>query len=154
MNQVRKELLAPCGLYCGVCAVYKAHEENNIRLKEALVPIYKGFVKNAEEVSCTGCLSDGIVFLACKYCQIKKCTSKKEIEGCHQCQDWPCSFIDNFPIVLAKKVMQRTIPAWKELGTEKFVESEERRYRCPECGNVLFRGVKKCNECKIPLDLD
>ena len=50
--------------------------------------------------------------------------------------------------------MYRTIPTWKELGTEKFVEAEEKRYQCPECGNALFRGAKKCNKCKTPVDVD
>lgn len=35
-------LLAPCGLYCGVCAIYIAHRDNNFKLKERLVNLYKG----------------------------------------------------------------------------------------------------------------
>ncbi len=31
---------------------------------------------------------------------------------------------------------------------------EEARYVCPECGNKVFRGSMKCNQCKAPLDLD
>ena len=31
-------------------------------------------------------------------------------------------------------------PYWREVGLEKWVEDEEKRYVCPECGNVLFRG--------------
>ena len=27
-------------------------------------------------------------------------------------------------------------------------------YICPKCGNKLFRGVVKCNQCKAKLDLD
>ncbi|MFX1238355.1 MAG: DUF3795 domain-containing protein, partial [Promethearchaeota archaeon] len=73
--------------------------------------------------SCTGCLSDGIIFPACQICPIRNCTLKKKIEGCHQCEEWPCKYVDNFPIALAKKVMLRTIPVWKDLGNEKFVEA-------------------------------
>ena len=29
MADIKKELLAPCGLYCGVCRVYIAHRDDN-----------------------------------------------------------------------------------------------------------------------------
>ncbi|MFX1238380.1 MAG: DUF3795 domain-containing protein [Promethearchaeota archaeon] len=154
MSQVKKELLAPCGLYCGVCGIYKAHKENKIGLKKVLLPTFNFVAKNVDDISCTGCLSDGVVFIGCQSCQIKKCTSGKEIEGCHQCEEWPCKHIDNFPVTIAKKVMLRNIPLWKVLGTEKFVESEETRYTCPECGNILFRGAKKCIKCETLVKLD
>jgi hypothetical protein len=53
-----------------------------------------------------------------------------------------------------KKVMLRAIPRWKELGTEKWVEEEEKRYVCINCGNSLYRGANECNLCKSPFDLD
>ncbi len=153
MTEVKKELLAPCGLYCGVCAIYIAHRDNNPKFKKLLVKVYP-FTSSPDEIQCTGCFSDGVVFSVCKTCPIKDCTIKKGIEGCHQCDDWPCKMINNFPIPVGKKVIQRAIPQWRELGTEKWVEEEEKRYICPECGNKLFRGAKRCNKCKIPVDVD
>ena len=32
--------------------------------------------------------------------------------------------------------------------------SEEARYVCPECGNKVFRGAVRCNQCKVKLSLD
>ena len=154
MTEIKKELLAPCGLYCGVCSIYIAHRDNNIKFKERLLPVYKMFVKNINDIACTGCLSDGVVFPVCQKCAIKSCCKEKEIEGCHQCNEFPCKYIENFPIPVGKKVILRTIPTWRELGTEKFVEEEEKRYHCPECGNPLFRGAKRCNICKIPVNID
>ena len=154
MVEVKKELLAPCGLYCGVCSIYIAHRDNNLKFKQALLPIYRAFAKSVDDISCTGCLSDGIIFPVCRSCPIKRCTIEKEIDGCHQCDDFPCKFINNFPIAVGKKVILRAIPAWRKLGTEKWVEEEEKRYYCPECGNSLFRGAKRCNKCKIAVDVD
>ncbi|OQY42372.1 MAG: hypothetical protein B6240_14040 [Desulfobacteraceae bacterium 4572_87] len=51
-------------------------------------------------------------------------------------------------MAVGKKVILRSIPYWKEVGTEKFIEAEEARYICSECGNKVFRGVIKCNKCK------
>jgi hypothetical protein len=41
---VNPDLISPCGLYCGVCAIYIAHRDNNPKLKERLVNLYKGGV--------------------------------------------------------------------------------------------------------------
>ncbi|MEJ2248459.1 MAG: DUF3795 domain-containing protein [Candidatus Lokiarchaeota archaeon] len=154
MAEVNHDLLSPCGLYCGVCAIYIAHKNNNTKFKQVLFPVYKAFVKNVEEISCTGCLSSGVVFPVCKKCPIKDCTQSKGIEGCYQCDEWPCKFIENFPIPVARKVIKRTIPTWRELGTEEFVRLEEERYHCPDCGNKLFRGAKRCNKCGNSVDID
>lgn len=154
MPEIKRELLAPCGLYCGVCSIYIAHRDNNVKFKEKLLPVYKMFAKSIDDIACTGCLSDGVVFPVCQVCAIKNCCKEKEIEGCHQCEEFPCKYIINFPIPVGKKVILRTIPTWRELGTEKFVEEEEKRYHCPECGNPLFRGAKRCNKCKNPVNVD
>ena len=80
---VNPDFISPCGLYCGVCAIYIAHRDNNI-----------------------------------------------------------------------KKVILRAVPYRREFGTEQWVRDEEVRYTCPNCGNRIFRGAMKCNQCKAQLDLD
>ena len=35
------DLIAPCGLYCGVCAIYIAHRENNEKFKARLLNLCK-----------------------------------------------------------------------------------------------------------------
>ena len=154
MVEIKKELLSPCGLYCGVCSIYIAHRDNNLKFKEKLLPVYRAFAKSVDDIACTGCLSEGVVFPVCQKCPIKSCAFEKGIDGCHQCDEFPCKFIENFPINVGKKVILRSIPTWKELGTERFVEEEEKRYHCFDCGNPLFRGAKRCNKCKIPVDVD
>jgi hypothetical protein len=154
MVAINKDLLACCGLYCGVCAIYIAHKDNDVKFKTSLQKVYKPFIKGITDLACTGCLSGGEVFPVCRKCAIKKCCSDKVIEGCYQCDDFPCKYINNFPLVVGKKVILRVIPMWRELGTEAFVEQEEKRYTCPECGNKLFRGAKRCNKCNADIDVD
>lgn len=62
--------------------------------------------------------------------------------------------IERFPIPVGKKVIMKTVPKWKELGTEKWVEEVEQQYHCPDCGNPLFRGTRRCNKCGISVDVD
>ena len=155
MVEIKKDLLSPCGLYCGVCRVYVAHKDNDIKFKKELFTFYKAYgAKSVEDMACTGCLSDGIHFPFCRSCTIKDCVKDKEIEGCHQCTEFPCEIIAKWPSKPGKEIILHAIPAWRELGTERWVETVEKRYQCPECGKQLFRGVTNCIKCNAPVDLD
>jgi len=158
------DFISPCGLYCGVCAIYIAARDNNDRLKQGLVNLYKGGTPckgtlpncenlSTEDIHCGGCLSDDL-FIHCQQCAIRACTNEKGYTGCHECDDFPCQHIDNFPMAVGKKVILRSVPYRREFGTEKWALDEDVRYTCPECGNKVFRGVMKCNKCKGKLDLD
>jgi hypothetical protein len=41
---VNPDRLAPCGLYCGVCAILIADRNDNVKFKVALVTLYQGGV--------------------------------------------------------------------------------------------------------------
>jgi len=161
---VNPDLVGPCGLYCGVCAVSIAHRDRNLKFKERLVNLYRGEVPgkgrlpgsedlSVEDIKCRGCLSDE-PFIYCRQCAIRDCVREKGYTGCHQCDEFPCEHIENFPMAVGKKVILRAIPYWREVGTEQFIHDEEARYICPECGNKVFRGAVTCNRCKAKLDLD
>ena len=156
--KVEPKFLAPCGLYCGVCGVFYATRDNNDKFLERLLAMYQEKISGLEGISiedlkCEGCLSDR-VSLFCRSCSIKACTQEKGYSGCHECDDFPCDFIDNFPMPVGKKVILRAIPYRQEHGTKKWVYDEEARYVCPDCGHRIFRGAKRCNKCKITVDLD
>ena len=161
---VNPEYLSPCGLYCGVCAIHIAHRSGNEKFKERLASLYKGGVPgkgtlpnsenlSTEDIRCDGCLS-GCLFMHCQQCDIRNCTREKRITGCHECDDFPCAHIDNFPMTVGKKVILRAVPYRREHGDEKWVQDEAARYHCPACGNTVFRGAVRCNRCKMELDLD
>ncbi|MFX1470653.1 MAG: DUF3795 domain-containing protein [Promethearchaeota archaeon] len=156
MTSINEALLAPCGLYCRVCAIHIADQENNLKFKKILVDVYKPFSKTVDDIKCRGCLSEKEedIFGYCKICSIRDCVKSKGFDACYQCSDFPCKFIEHFPVPVGKKVILRAIPQWKALGTEKWVEEEEKRYHCPECNNRLFRGAKKCNKCGSLVDVD
>jgi len=145
-----KALAAPCGMYCGVCGVYIADRDNNLKFKESLTRVYGVSV---DDIRCKGCLSDE-PFVLCQACPVKSCVFEKGLEGCHQCGEFPCKIIYDFPLDVGKKVILRAIPTWRELGTERWIEEEEKRYHCPYCGYKLFRGAKRCRNCKQEVDVD
>jgi hypothetical protein len=149
---IKKELLAPCSLYCGVCGIRIAYLDDNQKFKERLCTVYG---TKPEDIFCDGCLAeDEKVFLYCRVCPIKGCAKEKGIDGCHQCDDFPCEHIDKFPLAVGKKVILRAVPQRREWGDEKWVREEEKRYHCPHCGYVLFRGAKRCRKCREPVDVD
>jgi hypothetical protein len=161
---INPDFVSPCGLYCGVCAIYMAHRDNNQKFKERLAALYRGEMSGkgtlpgsenltADQIKCKGCMSDEL-FMHCQQCEIRSCGKEKGYTGCHECPDFPCDHIENFPMTVGKKVILRAIPYWREFGTEKWIADEEARYVCPECGNKLFRGAGACNRCKTKLDMD
>ncbi len=162
--KINPAFVSPCGLYCGVCAIHIADRDDNEKLKIKLLALYKGktpgkgTLPNSEQLTtkdirCKGCLSDDR-FMHCKQCAIRDCTQENKLEGCHQCDEFPCALIDNFSMTVGKKVIMRAVPERRTMSTGDWVQREEKRYHCPECGNKVFRGVIICNQCKTPLDLD
>ena len=145
-------LFAPCGTYCGICVWRVAYITKDEKLKAKLCKMIPGM--KPEQIVCDGCRSDTPLYL-CEMCKMKKCESKKEdVESCAECDEFPCKIITTWSDPLDKKVMLSAIPAWRDLGTEKWVEAEEKRYKCPKCGNLLYHGAKKCKKCNFSVDLD
>jgi hypothetical protein len=147
---VDKKLLAPCGLYCGVCGILIAHREKNQKLKEKLGNVYGC---KAEQINCDGCMSDNRFFY-CESCGIRSCVSGKGYEGCYQCDKFPCDHIEGFPVPIGKKVILRAVPQWRKAGTEAWVQQEQERYQCSQCGTQMFRGARRCRGCGQGIELD
>ena len=76
------------------------------------------------------------------------------MRGATNVQNSLVTLINEFPVPVGKKVILRSVPDRKKLGSEKWVEEEEKRYNCPHCSEQLFRGAKRCGSCKELVDLD
>ena len=154
---MQPELLSPCGLYCGVCRIYQATQAGDMDLLTRLAHIYAGWLPGlagltVADTLCDGCLSERR-FKFCRVCSIKDCAHSKGYAGCHECSEFPCTRINEFPSATGKPVMLRSIPYRREFGTERWIQAEEERYLCPRCGKKLYRGAVECEQCDISLDL-
>lgn len=141
---VKKEYLSPCGMYCSACSVLAAQKNNDHELKEKLASF---FGTSPENIVCEGCKSEK-PFQFAKTCSIRACAQERGRNGCHQCDDFPCNNIKNFPMEPSRKMMLEAIPRWRELGTERWVAEVENRYTCPNCGTLLHRYAIKCSNCQ------
>jgi hypothetical protein len=154
-----KDLMAPCGLYCGTCGVYIATRDGNEKFKATMANLYGA---KPEQTECLGCMQPDPPkkrYSWCDVCRIRDCVKSKAYYSCHQCQEWPCSLIQSFPLATGLRVMRRTIPVWRakvdaygdERGSVEWARAECERYHCPSCGSPLFRGAQRCRACKKPI---
>ncbi len=140
---VNKNLVAPCGLYCGVCGVYVASSQGDEKLKAKMAGAYGVTV---DQVQCGGCMSD-YLFVYCQSCGIRSCAGEKGYEGCHQCGDFACDLIEAFPVPEGKRVILQEVPRWREMGTEAWVADMEQSHQCGFCGQPHIRGARRCRSC-------
>ena len=146
------ELIPACGLYCGVCKIYQATQENDRAYLKRLARLYERRLPELapivlDDLLCDGCRS-GRKSLFCRVCQVRDCACQKSYHGCHQCAEFPCELIEEFPVPEGKKVILQAIPYRREHGTSAWILWERQRYRCPECGTDLYRGCTQCPGCK------
>ena len=133
-------------MYCSVCSILAAIKNNDQALKEGLASF---FDTSPENMVCEGCMSEK-PFQFARTCSVRACAQEKRLEGCHQCSDFPCNNIRNFPLEPARDKILESIPRWKELGTERWVAEQEKRYTCPKCGTLLHRYATGCTNCQSP----
>jgi len=128
------ELIMPCGMNCGICKRYLAYSRG--------IPEKKGKVSH-----CQGCIPRN------KNCVIKRSCRKlrrKEIESCLECDDMPCETLDCLDWRYRSRYgmsMVENIREIMEKGMEKFLEKQEKKYRCPECGDFVSVHDGKCYVC-------
>ncbi len=90
-----KAITAHCGLACNECDAFVATKENNMQKKietaESWSKMYQVEIK-PEDIICKGCLHDGPEkFGHCLKCEIRKCSTDKQLENCGYCIEYPCN---------------------------------------------------------------
>ena len=134
---MEKQLIAPCGMNCALCVNYLA-QKNDINKR--------GFKKTY----CAGCLPRG------KNCTFmkKNCDSlgKGLIRFCSECSDFPCKRLQALDKRYHAKYhmsMIENLEFIKEYGVEKFLEKEDLKWRCPECGEAICCHNGLCLNCSL-----
>lgn len=144
---MNESLVAPCGVYCGVCPQMVAHRNNDDRLKEKLAAMYG--LKSAD-IACEGCNSEK-PFLFCASCAIKTCVREKEIESCAECEAFPCQTIDSFPVSKFVEKIKWDVGCRREDGKEMWIDKTLAMNTCSGCGTLNHWVAKRCIRCRMHL---
>jgi hypothetical protein len=132
------ELVAYCGLYCGLCAERTRIPERAAALQRAMaeegwpfwgptMPDFIEFWRFLEQLGtgggCPGCRAGG----GYPECQIRICVRERGVELCGQCPDLPCSHVEalaaRYPTLLADN---RRLQA---VGLARWLEEQRERAR-------------------------
>lgn len=131
------ELIAPCGMYCGICDKYLAYSHQ--------IPRKRGKISH-----CKGCKPTN------KNCSFfkKKCENGKiyKITYCFQCELFPCQI----QVKGSQKYKNRygysfleSLNAISTNGADWFINETKGKYRCEKCGDTICVHNQKCYTCDV-----
>ena len=124
------ELIAPCGMNCGLCMVY-------VRDKRR----------------CLGCRAgDEGKAKSCLACSIRNCETLRWSESgfCFDCEKFPCPRLTRLDARYRTKYrmsMLENLQEIQDVGVEAFVAKERERWACPECGGLQCVHTPECVYC-------
>lgn len=130
-------LIAPCGMNCALCIAYIGRR---IDLNS------KGFNRKY----CEGCLPRGknCLHMGNRCAQL----DKGLVRFCFECSDYPCKRLKGLDKRYKTKYhlsMIENLNEIKEGGVKAFLEKEEEKWKCPECGGTICCHNGLCLECDI-----
>lgn len=132
-------LLGYCGLYCGACPNYQK--------TDTIKPV--DFKKENFYEPCEGCNSI-IKTEWCSKCDIAECNKNRNIRVCYDCKEFPCEkmkkFMNDEKYPYHKEVPEKMMML-KKIKLERWLEAQEKRYKCNNCGNIYNFFQKTCSKC-------
>lgn len=130
------QLIAPCGMNCSLCINYQFRDKDLNK---------KGF----HRTYCPGCIPRG------KHCTYmgKQCSSMAtgEFRFCFECPQFPCKSLKNLDKRYRTKYhmsMLKNLEFIKTWGITRFLKSEETKWTCPTCGDVVCCHNGLCLNCQ------
>lgn len=130
-------LVAPCGMNCAVCGAYLAMKYD-LRSQGLRIPYCEGCRPRDKQCS----------FIK-KRCEL---IMSGEVEYCYECDKFPCPNLvglDKRYIEHFNMSMIENLTLIKEKGITAFLEKEEEKWRCPECGGVISCHTGICFSCGL-----
>lgn len=128
---ISQELIAPCGINCRICMAYMRDRK-----------------------PCPGCLGDDSLKTKVRVlCRIKNCekmANSKE-KYCFVCDSFPCARLKNLDKRYRAKYgmsMIENLENIKKIGLKHFIQNEEEKWKCPQCGELLCVHKPQCPYCQ------
>lgn len=137
------KLAAVCGLHCPSCTVYIGTHDDPKRLEN----MANQLGCKPEDLQCNGCRSNKVA-IHCKNCNFVSCATKKGIDFCGECNEYPCEELKTF-----KSQMPHRIELWdnhkriNEVGFEKWFHEMNDHYACSACKTLNSTYDLACRSC-------
>jgi hypothetical protein len=130
-----KELIAPCGMNCALCACYLA---KTLDLRERCLRM----------AYCAGCRPRD------KMCAVLRCDrlGKNEIAFYHECPDFPCHPLQEIDQRYGERYRMSMIANLRDIrekGLAKFLKAQQKAWRCPDCGGTISCHNGLCFRCDL-----
>ncbi len=131
------ELVAPCGMNCGICSGYLA-ARHDMKKSGVSMPY------------CPGCRPRN---KSCAFLK-KRCQLLREgiVKFCYECPDFPCNHLKT----LDKRYRERyhmsmldNLVFIREHGLEAFLQKEAEKWQCPDCGGTISCHNGICFDCGL-----
>ncbi|NLT18570.1 MAG: hypothetical protein BWX72_01120 [Firmicutes bacterium ADurb.Bin080] len=134
---LKEELIAPCGMNCGLCYAYQFREKDLNK---------QGF----HRAYCPGCIPRG---KNCVYMG-KQCKPLSEglIRFCYECGDFPCKklkALDKRYHTKYRMSMIENLLFIREKGVEEFLEQQKIKWKCSKCDEFICCHFGLCLNCDI-----
>jgi len=123
-------LIAPCGMNCRLCRAF-----------------------TREKSPCNGCRGDDRAKPKTRViCRIKTCEKirKDKIKYCCKCDRFPCDWLNHLDERYRTKhgmSMIENLMHIKNLGIRRFIRTEEEKWTCPQCGQLICVHKPQCLYC-------
>ncbi len=122
-----------CGVYCGACPILLATKAGNL-----------------EDAQCYGCKSEKPTGF-CATCGIKACAQRNCYEFCDQCSELEtCDLVQKFVSDTQYPYghcVLKNMEIIQETGLSKWLEIQEKRWRCQNCGMAHSWYHETCPQC-------
>ena len=131
-----EELIAPCGMNCGICSKYLA------------------YINGLKKSQCSGCRPGD---KKCNYL-FGKCTGinhfligNAQASFCFECDQFPCKEINRMDRrykTSYKMSVKDNLEYIKKHGLKEFTKNQYKEYHCVNCGVLKSVHNRKCFKCE------
>lgn len=129
------QLIAPCGMYCGVCSSFLAYVNQ--------VPRQRGKFSY-----CTGCRPrDKQCSFLIKHCERLR---NHTVHYCYECPDYPCRRLEHVAAGYRAKYgldFVHNLELIRDQGEEALLDALHDRFACRSCGELTSVHSGKCFVC-------
>ncbi len=141
-----KNLIGRCGLYCGICEIYRAYKDSR-KLQEEIA---KKLNCRPEEVKYEGCQALDVYEWSYKKewgtnCTILKCLNTKKLNFCYECAEYDtCQRFNKFAKIRLPEIdLRRNLQMIQEGKFEEWLLEQDKKWRYPRCGNPIIVSYDK-----------